>query len=81
MDFKALYKKVEPFMAIAILILLLTVAIQIPQTIKLNTEIKENCGWQDEKIRCICERSQVELIEQIQIGDYNFDNISVQQVS
>lgn len=67
-DIKKLYKKLEPFIAFLIIGLLISVAINLPKQIKLNEEIKETCGWENEKVRCICEKNYVTNQELIKSG-------------
>ena len=57
-------KKIEPFLAVGIiimLVLLVTFQVREHNTTKL---IKENCGWEeDERYYCYCDKSDVEEIE------------------
>ena len=71
-DLKKFYKKIEPIIALVIVGLLISVAVNLPKQIKLNQEIKETCGWEDETVRCICEKNYVVEHEAINLG-YNQD--------
>lgn len=60
MDFRTFFKKrIEPFVALGVLIMLLVLSFQLYQGIELRKEINQNCGWEDENYRCFCEKSEV----------------------
>lgn len=60
MDFATLFKKrIEPFIALGILIILIILVVQLYNGNELRTEISQNCGWEDEDYRCFCEKSDV----------------------
>ncbi len=51
-----LLKKLEPLFALLIIVLLIVVAIYLPQQIRINEQIRNSCGWENEQVRCICEK-------------------------
>lgn len=51
-------KYIEPFLAIAILVMLVLAVGLLFQEQKLKREISENCGWGEENYRCYCEKSE-----------------------
>jgi len=54
------YKKVEPFIAIAVLICVICSTIYLVKYVNNQEEIKENCGWeQNETYYCYCDRDFV----------------------
>ena len=55
-------KKIEPFIALAVLILLIILAFQIIKGNELREEISENCGWGEEDYRCFCKKSEALFI-------------------
>lgn len=56
-------KRIEPFIAIAVLILLIILCVQVYNGNNLRTEISKNCGWAEEDYRCFCERSEAMVIK------------------
>ena len=67
MDFTTFFKKrIEPFIALAVLIMLVILAFQVNHGIKLREEINENCGWEDEDFKCFCEKTKaMEIMDKI----------------
>lgn len=63
MEFKDIvltYKKyVEPFVAIAVLIMICVACFLIYNDFKAKSEIGEKCGWADEDVRCWCKKGEV----------------------
>lgn len=59
MDIVLFYKKrIEPFVAILILLTLIFAVAGLTKELKLKEEIKESCGYfQDEEVYCICDKS------------------------
>ena len=53
-------KKIEPFVAIFILALLITFAVLLWQDNNLKEEIAENCGYETKDYVCYCEQKFVE---------------------
>lgn len=51
-------KKIEPFIALGVLIILVTLSVQLLHGNELRAEISQNCGWEDEDYRCFCEKSE-----------------------
>lgn len=58
-EFKIFFRKrIEPFIALAVLILLIIISFQLHEGIELRKEINKNCGWGEEDFRCFCEKSE-----------------------
>lgn len=76
MDFTTFFKKrIEPFVAIAVLIVLIILAFQLYHGLKLREEISQNCGWEDEDYRCFCEKSEALAIKtKIDNLDFSVDD-------
>ena len=51
-------KRIEPFIALGVLILLLILAYQLHTGNNLREEISQTCGWGEEDYRCFCEKSE-----------------------
>lgn len=51
-------KRIEPFIALAVLILLILLSVQLMKGNELRTEISQSCGWGEEDYRCFCEKSE-----------------------
>lgn len=49
---------VEPFLALGVLIILITLSVQLSNGNELREEISQNCGWGEEDYRCFCEKSE-----------------------
>ena len=72
MDFTTFFKKrIEPFIALGVLIVLIILAFQLYHGLQLREEINQNCGWEDENYRCFCEKSQALAIK-TKIDNLNF---------
>lgn len=56
-------KKVEPFIALAVLMMLIVLSSQLYNGNELREEISQNCGWGDEDYRCFCEKSEAMAIK------------------
>ena len=64
MDFTTFFKKrIEPFIAIAVLIIVIIICFQLYHGLQLREEINQNCGWEDEDYRCFCEKSEAMRIK------------------
>jgi len=76
MEFVTFYKKwIEPFTAVAVLILVIILVARLSAYNHLQKEIAENCGWADEDTRCYCEKSDVVAWGNSirdEVGDINF---------
>jgi len=60
MNFKDFYfKYIEPFTAVAVLIMVCILVARLSSYNNLQKEIAENCGWDDEDTRCYCEKGDV----------------------
>jgi hypothetical protein len=60
MELTPFFKKyIEPYMVIAVVILLLTLAVLLYQDNQLKKEISQNCGWGEDDYRCYCEHSYI----------------------
>lgn len=62
-------RRIEPFIALGILILLILLCVQLYNGNELRTEISQNCGWGEEEYRCFCEKSEAMEIK------YKIDNL------
>lgn len=51
-------KRIEPFIALGVLILLLILSYQLYTGNNLREEISQNCGWEEEDYKCFCEKSE-----------------------
>jgi hypothetical protein len=54
MEIKKILKRIEPFIAISIFIMLLMLVFGLYNHINLQKEIKENCGYSTNEYYCIC---------------------------
>jgi len=57
MEIVKTFKKIEPFIALGILISLLVTATLLYQENKISKEISKTCGWGDEDFYCVCEKN------------------------
>ncbi len=73
-------KKVEPFIALAVLMMLIVLASQLYNGNELREEISQNCGWGDEDYRCFCEKSEAMLIKN-KIDNLDYTNDGEEYVS
>lgn len=65
-------KRIEPFIAVAVMILLIILVVQLKEGNELRTEISQTCGWAEEDFRCFCEKSQaMEIMNKMDNGDNN----------
>jgi len=58
MEVKLLLKKLEPFIAIFILIMLIVLSIGIYKHLSIQEDIKDNCGYSTNSYYCICYDSE-----------------------
>ncbi len=65
-------RRIEPFIALGVLILLIILCFQLIEGNKLRTEISQNCGWEDEDYRCFCEKSEAIAIKNLIDNDVTF---------
>jgi predicted negative regulator of RcsB-dependent stress response len=73
------YKKnIEPYIAVFILAFVIVCCYMLYQDNQLKKEISHNCGWQEEKYKCYCDRSIVQNIESI---INKIDNIPIYNTS
>lgn len=56
-DLKTTFKRIEPFIAICILIMLIVLGTLLVKEQQLKKEISENCGWGEDDYYCYCEKS------------------------
>lgn len=76
MDLIKFYKKrIEPFVAIGILLMLITMAALLYNEHQLKQEISDNCGWDGEDYRCYCQKSDVENIEYLMNDSFRDINV------
>lgn len=79
MDIKKIAKKVEPFVAIGVFIMLVLSVVGLYNYNSLQKEININCGWGEDNYECICEKSEViEMRNQLEIIN-NQINLSLDQ--
>jgi len=73
-------RKIEPYIAVGILVSLIMLAGLLWQDNKLKAVIGEECGWEDEHFRCYCEKVDVLGIEELILGTLNttrFNNVTL----
>lgn len=73
-------KKVEPFIALGILIILIILAYQLYEGNNLRIEISQSCGWEDEDFQCFCEKSEALAIKSKIDNAFNFNVGEVENV-
>jgi len=74
----SILKRIEPFIAVAVLLMLITVAVLLYQDNQLKKEISKNCGWGDEDYMCYCEYSDINVIQnKLNGGVINFTNVEL----
>lgn len=56
-------KRIEPFIALGVLILLIILSIQLSNGNELKEEISQNCGWGNDDYKCFCEKSEAMFIK------------------
>lgn len=68
-------KRIEPFIAVAILVVLVILSVQLMNGNELREEISQTCGWEEEDYRCFCEKSEAMAIKNKIDGieDFSFD--------
>ena len=60
MEVVKFYKKfIEPFTAVAVLIMVVILVLQLVAYNNLQEEISQNCGWGEDDTRCYCEKGVV----------------------
>lgn len=72
--------KIEPFIALGVLILLLILAFQLYQGNNLRTEISQTCGWGEEDFKCFCEKSEALAIKAKMDNNVSFDFWEIEYV-
>lgn len=76
MNYKDVLKKIEPFMVLGVFLLLLFNAYTFNESIKIQKQVAETTGWNDEEVRCYCEKSQVIAMENAVLNGFDASNIS-----
>lgn len=68
-------KRIEPFMAIFIIALLITGLVLLYQDNKLKKEISKSCGYETEKYICYCEKNDIDnfKLKQQELYDGGYD--------
>ena len=51
-----LINKLKPFIMIAFLVFAIIGITNFAKYVKLQPEIKEKCGWENEAVKCFCEK-------------------------
>lgn len=77
MDLRGYLKKSEPFIALAILIMLILILVQFRAHNNLQNEINENCGWSEENYYCYCEYSDVMNYKKLMENNLSLENVQV----
>ena len=73
MDFTTFFKKrIEPFIAIAVLIIVIIIFFQLKSGLELREEISKNCGWENEDYRCFCEKTDALRIKSLIDENFSF---------
>lgn len=65
-------RRVEPFIALGVLVLLIILSVQLMEGNELREEISQSCGWEEEDFRCFCEKSKVSEIMNNLDNDFEF---------
>lgn len=77
MEIKAFYKNyIEPFVAIGILLMLVSTVVLLSREQGLKEEISQNCGWEGEGYTCYCEKDTVLKIQNLLDGDLEIPNVT-----
>lgn len=75
MELKILLKKIEPFIALSILLMLILIAFALHKENELNKIISEKCGWEGEDFECYCIKDNVDTFKRIQIDNFTVGEI------
>lgn len=70
-------KWIKPFIAIAILIMLILVGSLLLKEQGLKERISENCGWGEEDYYCYCEKSEVIAIRNMLNMSIGIDDVKL----
>ncbi len=71
-------KKIEPVVAVAVLLFLVITSTMLYQNNKLYSKIAKDCGWSKDDWRCACEKSDVIEMENRMKNQFGgFLNISI----
>lgn len=73
-------KRIEPFMVIGVLIILVFIGVQLYNGNNLRTEISQNCGWGEGDFRCFCEKSEAMAIKAKIDNNFSFVDEGVEYV-
>ena len=80
MEVVKFYKKfIEPFTAVAVLIMVCILVAKLYAYNNFQEEIAENCGWEKEDTRCYCEKGAVIAWEnevRDQVGEINLSSVN-----
>lgn len=69
-------KRIEPFIALGVLIIMIILCVQLYNGNELRTEISQNCGWEYEDYRCFCEKSEALAIKnKMENIDFSVDEV------
>ena len=52
-----LINKLKPFIAIVIMVFVIIGIVNFARYVKLQPQIKENCGWEKGSVKCFCEKN------------------------
>lgn len=76
-DLKATFKKIEPFIAIGIFIMLIVIGTLLYREQTLKKEISKNCGWGEDDYYCYCERGDaMEVKNKMEMSGLSSLNVS-----
>ena len=82
MDFTTFFRKrIEPFMVVGVIIILLIICLQLKTGLELREEISKNCGWEDEDYRCYCEKTDALRLKSLIDKNFTFTVEGVENVS
>lgn len=80
MDFRTMVEKIQPYIAVAVLIMLAFLLFELSEYNRKQEEINKNCGWEEEDYYCYCEYSDVmnfkkniEIKQEIENGNFELD--------
>ena len=72
------YKKwIDPFFAIAVLLMVVILVGKLMEYNELQEEISANCGWEEEDTRCFCQKGDVIAAENELKGQYGGIDLSL----
>jgi len=73
-------KRIEPFIALGVIIMLIFIATQLYHGNNLRTEISQNCGWEGKDYRCFCEKEEAMAIKAKMDNNFTLNLGDIQNV-